>query len=168
MPANPNNYNTRSQNKVSQQPPVVEQPGTPNRPLQPIEPVILVEQDPADVPPVQPTEVLPVPEHGLISEPAEDIQEEAQETEEVDTINSESSLDIFSQLYMTMNNPVQLDNFKRQGEDPEKWWQYFQRYAAFMNMDESRGALALPFHLKGIAKSWYDSLTDTTQNLSAC
>ena len=65
-----------------------EQPGTPNRTHQPIEPVVLVEQDPADVPPVRPAEVPPVPEFGLIGEPEEDIQEEAQEIEEVDTINS--------------------------------------------------------------------------------
>ena len=86
-----------------------EQPGTPNRTPQPIEPVVLVEQDPADVPPVRPAdvppvrpaEVPPVPEFGLIEEPQEDIQEEAQEIEEVDTINSgldERTIKTFLQL----------------------------------------------------------------------
>ena len=32
-----------------------------------------------------------------------------------------------------------------------------------MNYNEERAALALPFHLKGIAKTWYDSLSQTTQ-----
>ena len=32
-----------------------------------------------------------------------------------------------------------------------------------MNYKEEHAALKLPFHLKGIAKTWYDSLSQTTQ-----
>ena len=33
-----------------------------------------------------------------------------------------------------------------------------------MNMTHDRAALALPFHLKDIAKTWYESLTEAIQN----
>ena len=62
-----------------------------------------------------------------------------------------------------MNQQIQLESFKGQGEDPHKWLMYFERWAAFLNMDKPKAAMALPFHLKGIAKSWYDSLSDATQ-----
>lgn len=62
-----------------------------------------------------------------------------------------------------MSNQIHLDSFKGQGEDPHRWFNYFERWSTFMNMNNEKAALALPFHLKGIAKTWYDSLSDTTQ-----
>ena len=62
-----------------------------------------------------------------------------------------------------MNSQIQLEPFKGQGQEPAKWFGYFESWATFMNMTDDRAALALPFHLKGIAKTWYDSLTEATQ-----
>ena len=62
-----------------------------------------------------------------------------------------------------MNSHIQLDSFKGQGEDPAKWFSYFEKYAMFNNLKDERAALAMPFHLKGIAKTWYDSLSGHTQ-----
>ena len=43
-----------------------------------------------------------------------------------------------------MNIQINLDSFKGQGKDPNKWFTYFERWAAFMNMNGDRAAMALP------------------------
>ena len=62
-----------------------------------------------------------------------------------------------------MNIHIHLENFKGQGEDPNKWFTHFERWAAFMDMNGDRAAMALPFYLRGIAKTWFDSLSEATQ-----
>ena len=62
-----------------------------------------------------------------------------------------------------MNVQINLDSFKGQGEDPNIWFTYFKRWAAFMNMNGDRAAMALPFYLRRIAKTWFDSLSEATQ-----
>ena len=62
-----------------------------------------------------------------------------------------------------MSSQINLEAYRGQGEDAQKWFTYFERWTTFMNYNEERAALALPFHLKGIAKTWYDSLSQTTQ-----
>ena len=64
---------------------------------------------------------------------------------------------------MNHNNNIQLEPFKGQGEDPEKWFLYFERYCQYHNLNADRAALAMPFHLKGVAKIWFDSLQAGTQ-----
>lgn len=65
--------------------------------------------------------------------------------------------------FAAMNpNNLNLESFKGEG-DAKKWFGYFERYTAFLNLSPQRAALALPFFLKGIAKSWYDGLQETTQ-----
>ena len=63
----------------------------------------------------------------------------------------------------SMNNQIQPESFKGQGQEPAKWFACFEKWATFMNMTDDRAALALPFRLKGVAKTWYDSLTEATQ-----
>ena len=53
---------------------------------------------------------------------------------------------------MNMNNHLNRDPFKGQGQDADKWFAYFELYTIFMNLNEQRAALALPFFLKGVAK----------------
>ena len=62
-----------------------------------------------------------------------------------------------------MNSHIHLENFKGQGEDPNKWFTHFERWAAFMDMNGDRAAMALPFYLKGIGKTWFDSLSEATK-----
>ena len=62
-----------------------------------------------------------------------------------------------------MNSQIHLDSFKGQGEDQNKWFTDFERWAAFMNINGDRAAMALPFYLKGIAKTCFDSLSEATQ-----
>ena len=66
---------------------------------------------------------------------------------------------------MNMNSHLNMEPFKGQGQDTDKWFAYFERYTIFMNLNEQRAALALPFFLKGVAKSWYESLQETQRNL---
>ena len=62
-----------------------------------------------------------------------------------------------------MNFQINLDSFKGQGEDPNKWLTFFERWAAFMKMNGDRAAMALPFYLRAIAKTCFDSLSEATQ-----
>ena len=59
-------------------------------------------------------------------------------------------------------NYLSLEPFKGEG-DGKKWFTFFERYTTFLNVTPQRAALALPFFLKGVAKSWYVGLQDTTQ-----
>ena len=59
---------------------------------------------------------------------------------------------------------IHLEPFKGQGEDPERWLAYFERYCQYHNLNADRAALSMPFHLKGVAKIWFDSLQDATQS----
>ena len=48
-----------------------------------------------------------------------------------------------------------LDSFKSQGEDPSKWYSYFERYAMFNNLKDERGpsyALSLKGHSKDMLR----------------
>ena len=85
----------------------------------------------------------------------------------MDNIQGEPANDTEAQpldFLSIMNQQIQLKSFKGQGEDPhKKWWMYFERWTAFLNMDKPMAAMDLPFHLKGIAKSLYDSLLDATK-----
>ena len=58
-----------------------------------------------------------------------------------------------------MSKQINLEAYRGQGEDAQKWFTYFERWSTFMNYNEERAALAL----KGITKTWYDSLSQTTQ-----
>ena len=70
---------------------------------------------------------------------------------------------ILTEQHPMMSDQINLEAYRGQGEDAQKWFTYFERWSTFMNNNEERAALALPFHLKGIAKTWYDSLSLTTQ-----
>ena len=147
---NPNNYKTRSQSKEDHQTVIYQQPGTPLRPPQPIEPIVQI--DTTTEADLQEIISLPSPVNPQ------------QVTEEDDFFNEiEEPTSVQTDFYLNMNSHIHLDNFKGQGEDPNKWFTYFERWAAFMNMNGDRAAMALPFYLKGIAKTWFDSLSEATQ-----
>ena len=82
-----------------------------------------------------------------------------QDTEEDDFLNEtvENPAPVQADFYFKMNIQINLDSFKGQGEDLNKWFTYFERWAAFMNMNEYRAAMALLFYLRSIAKTWFDS-----------
>ena len=70
---------------------------------------------------------------------------------------------LFTEQHTMMSNQINLEAYRGQGKDTQKWFTYFERWSTFMNYKEARAALVLPFHLKGITKTWYDSLSQTTQ-----
>ena len=78
-------------------------------------------------------------------------------------INQDSSDSEGEEEIMSSNTHIHLDSFKGQGEDPEKWFNYFERYCQYHNLNADRAALSMPFHLKGVAKIWFDSLQAATQ-----
>ena len=85
------------------------------------------------------------------------------DTEDQSPVHQPSIDDSEEQEIGIMNSHITSDSFKGQGEDPAKWFSYFVRYAMFNNLKDERAALAMPFHLKGKAKTWYDSLSSHTQ-----
>ena len=139
--SNPSNYSLRSQGTVEDT--VIHQPQSPVRPANTEQPTRVTET-PA-----------PVPVTTANQEPAPGT---SQNQSPVQNILAGLQSGPFS-----MNNQIQLEPFKGQGQEPAKWFGYFERWATFMNMTDDRAALALPFHLKVIAKTWYDSLTEATQ-----
>ncbi|MES9902580.1 MAG: hypothetical protein ABW168_07845, partial [Sedimenticola sp.] len=78
------------------------------------------------------------------------------------TTQSGSRAQVEQPIFDNMNS-IRLESFSGQGQDPAKWFAWFERYAALSNMKDERAAMAMPFHLQGIARTWYDSLTDATQ-----
>ena len=88
-----------------------------------------------------------------------------QDTEEENFLNEtvEDPAPVEEDFYFNMNIQINLDSFKGQGEDANKWLTYFERWAAFMNMNGDRAAMAMPFYLRRIAKTWFDSLSEATQ-----
>ena len=88
-----------------------------------------------------------------------------QDTEEDDFLNEtvEDPAPVQANFQFKMNIQINSDSFKGQGEDPNKWFTYFEKWAAFMNMNGDRAAMALPFYLRSIAKTWFDSLSEATQ-----
>ena len=85
------------------------------------------------------------------------------DTEDQSPVHQPSIEDSEGQEIGIMNSHITLDSFKGQGEDPAKRFSYFERYAMFNSLKDERAAVAMPFHLKGIAKTWYDSLSGHTQ-----
>ena len=61
---------------------------------------------------------------------------------------------------MSSNTHIHLESFKGQGEDPEKWFNYFERYCQYHNLNADRAALSMP---PDVAKIWLDSLQASTQ-----
>ena len=78
-------------------------------------------------------------------------------------VEAEPEPPLFTEPYLMMSSQINIEAYRGQGEDAQKWFTYFERWTTFMNYNEERAALALPFHLEGIAKTWYDSLSQTTQ-----
>ena len=85
------------------------------------------------------------------------------DTEDQSPVHQPSIEDSEEQEIGIMNSHITLDSFKGQGEDPAKWFSYFERYAMFNNLKDLPAALAMPFHLKGTKKTWYDSFSGHTQ-----
>ena len=67
----------------------------------------------------------------------------------IDTSESQDKEEVMAR---SMNNHIHLEPFKGQGEDPERWFHYFERFCQHHNLNAERAALAMPFHLKGVAK----------------
>ena len=115
------------------------QPGTPLRPPQPLEPIVRIdttteanlEEINSLPPPVNPQQVT---KEDFINEKVED-----------PTL-------VQADFYLNRNSHIHLENFKGQGEDPNKWFTYFERWAAFMHMNGDRAAMALPFTLRASPK----------------
>ena len=84
------------------------------------------------------------PETPLIDQQP-DPEEELNLEAEVQTNAIEPTPVVYSGDFFAMNNQIHLDSFKGQGEDPTKWFMYFERWATFMNMADDRAALAMPF-----------------------
>lgn len=81
-------------------------------------------------------------------------------------VGTDSDSEIEEELNMAAphsHSHIHLEPFKGQGEDPERWLSYFERYCQYHNLNADRAALSMPFHLKGVAKIWFDSLQDTTK-----
>ena len=55
---------------------------------------------------------------------------------------------LFTEQHLMMINQINLEAYRGQGEDAQilKWFTYFERWSTFMNYNEERAALALPFH----------------------
>ena len=77
-----------------------------------------------------------------------------QDTKEDDFLNKtvEDPAPVQADFYFKMSIQINLDSFKGHGEDPNNWFTYFERWAAFMNMNGDRAATALPFYPRSIAK----------------
>lgn len=73
-------------------------------------------------------------------------------------------MDIFD---MALHSTVTMEAFSGTGTDPKKWMSWYERYASLSNLKDERVAQALPFHLKGVARTWYDSLSEATQQSMA-
>ena len=148
---NPNNNKTRSQSKEDHQTVINQQPGTPLRPPQPLESIVRI--DTTTEANLEEINSLPPPGNPQ------------QVTEEDDFFNEtvEDPTLVQADFYLNMNSHIYLKNFKGQGEDPNNWFTYFERWAVFMDMNGDRAAMALPFYLKGIANTWFDSLSEATQ-----
>ena len=78
-------------------------------------------------------------------------------------LEPEPELPLFTEQHPMMSNQISLEAYRGQGADAQKRFTYCERWSMFMNYNEESAVLALPFHLKGIAKTWYDSLSQTTQ-----
>ena len=61
---------------------------------------------------------------------------------------------LFTEQHTMMSNQINLEAYRGLGKDAQKWFTYFERWSTFMNYKEERAALVLPFHLKGITKTW--------------
>ena len=65
-----------------------------------------------------------------------------------------------------MSKQINLEAYRGQGEDAQKWFTYFERWSTFMNYNEERAALALPFHLKRLIESNHSTVVGLVKNSS--
>ena len=101
---NPNNYKTRSQSKEDHQTVINQQPGTPLRPPQPLEPIVQIDRTTEAN--LEEINSLPLPVN-------------PQQVDEEDDFFNETVEDptpIQADFYLNMNSHIHLENFKGQGE----------------------------------------------------
>ena len=61
-----------------------------------------------------------------------------------------------------MNHQINLFIYKEQDEDPYKWFTCFERWSMFMKYNYGLAChLSIAFPFESMAKTWYDTLSDT-------
>ena len=58
-------------------------------------------------------------------------------------VNQDSSDSEGEEETMSSNTHIHLESFKGQGKDQEKWFNYFERYCQYHNLNADRAALSI-------------------------